>query len=165
MYNFRRTEVVDGYYWPAALSFSVHCRCPPEHLEKVPTLLTPSENYHYSVSSLKCRKSRVYFDGERPDIRLQKVDLLDQHPPAPRAASFPISSLPHSVYLHQGLSDSRVRIYSVGSRGGPVGRGQQPQRPFQTEFIHQFVSERATSSLNQVRLQWQCISRYIDTIN
>ena len=86
-----------------------HSRFAEYHLEKVASLLTPSEDDRNSVSSLKCRTSRAYSVGARPDIRPRKLAVLDQHPPAPVAAPSPISISLQAAHLHQGLSDSRVR--------------------------------------------------------
>lgn len=68
------------------------------HLEKVASLLTPSEDDD-ELSSLRCRQSRAYSVGSRPDIRRKMTSKMD--PMAP-------SSIVNS--------DARVRAYSVGSR-------------------------------------------------
>lgn len=81
------------------------------HLEKVASLLTPSEDDD-ELSSLRCRQSRAYSVGSRPDVRRKITSKMD-----PMATSSMANS-----------DASRVRAYSVGSRiTHPAASGSSQQ--------------------------------------
>ena len=105
------------------------------HLEKVAALLTPSEDDGDSVSSLRCRQSRAFSVGSRPDIRLRKLALMDHTSPLAAAHHHHLSSAsnnssPSAAAAHQALAaDSRVRAFSVGSRGPGMAAGGHLTNP------------------------------------
>ena len=78
------------------------CRFHEYHLEKVASLLTPSEDDD-ELSSLRCRQSRAYSVGSRPDMRRKLGAPMD-----PSGASM--------TPLNSAEAVARVRAYSVGSR-------------------------------------------------
>lgn len=85
------------------------------HLDKVASLLTPSEDDD-SVSILRCRQSRAYSVGSRPETRVRRLSPIAQD-----VASTGPSGSGYSTVAHHSLSNQdRVRAYSVGSRGTPA---------------------------------------------
>lgn len=131
------------------------------HLEKVASLLTPSEDDGDSVSSLKCRQSRAYSVGSRPDLRpdlrLRKLAKLEHPSPLAAPCPPPASPFPPSVVAqHQaGLVDARVRAYSVGSRGViAAGSGASAGGPLTTSSCNSSSSVNSSrTDLDQSALQ------------
>ena len=83
------------------------------HLEKVASLLTPSEDDD-SVSILRCRQSRAYSVGSRPETRMRRLSPIAQDVASTGPSGY------SAVAQHSLNNQDRVRAYSVGSRGTPA---------------------------------------------
>ena len=94
---------------PSALLPGSSGRFHEYHLEKVASLLTPSEDDD-ELSSLRCRQSRAYSVGSRPDIRRKMTSKMDS------AMALSSSMAAGSGSGSSSDAAARVRAYSVGSR-------------------------------------------------